>query len=91
MVTLVPNECLGLKSNGELDEYKARIVAKRYEQVEGIDLSETFSLAIKPQTICLVLSLALSQGLGFKAICCEQCPFKWRTSGEDIHEANIGI
>jgi hypothetical protein len=37
-------------------------VAKGFSQVEGIDYSETFSHVSKMNSICLVLSLAASQG-----------------------------
>ena len=48
-----------LKADGTLDRLKARLVAKRYHQVDGIDYVETFSPVIKPGTIRLVLSLAM--------------------------------
>ena len=46
-----------LKADGTLDRLKARIVAKDYHQVDGIDYIETFSPVIKLGTIRLVLSL----------------------------------
>ena len=33
-----------VKENGEIDRYKARLVAKRFEQREGCDNEEIFSL-----------------------------------------------
>jgi hypothetical protein len=42
--------------------YKARLVAKWFKQRHGIDYYDTFSLVIKFAIICLVLSLAVSQG-----------------------------
>ncbi|GKA05251.1 ribonuclease H-like domain-containing protein, partial [Tanacetum coccineum] len=41
--------------------YKARLVANGSTQLEGIDVDETFSPAIKPGTIWTVLSLATSR------------------------------
>ena len=37
---------------------KARLVAKCFSQVEGIDYNETFSFVAKMNSICLVLSIA---------------------------------
>lgn len=48
-----------LKSDGTLDRLKARFVAKGFNQILGIDFVETFSPAIKPATIRIVLSISL--------------------------------
>lgn len=50
-----------LQSKGELDKYKARLVANGHHLVEGIDFSKTYSPVVKSQTIKLVLTLALAQ------------------------------
>ncbi|RZB80750.1 N-terminal acetyltransferase B complex auxiliary subunit NAA25 isoform C [Glycine soja] len=42
--------------------YKARLVAKGFHQVHGFNFHETFSRVVKPVTILVVLTLALSQG-----------------------------
>ena len=44
-----------------LSRYKARLLANGPSQQQGIDCDETFSLVVKPTTIRIVLSLAISR------------------------------
>lgn len=48
--------------DGSVDRYKAHLIGKGFHQRSGIDYHESFSLMVKPTTIRLVLSLALSHG-----------------------------
>jgi len=47
------------RSDGSIDRYKTWLVAKGFDQVDGIDFTETFSPIIKPATIRLALALAV--------------------------------
>jgi hypothetical protein len=49
-------------TNGSIDIYKGRLVAKEFKQQYGIDYEDTFSLVVKMATIRLVLSLVVARG-----------------------------
>lgn len=48
-----------VKSSGDIERYKARLVARGFDQAYGINYFETFSLVIKLATIRLVSSLVI--------------------------------
>ncbi|RVW16830.1 putative mitochondrial protein [Vitis vinifera] len=50
--------------DGSIQKYKARLVAKGLHQVAGFDFIETFSPVVKLATIRVMLTIALSRGLG---------------------------
>lgn len=48
--------------DGRVDRYKARLVAKGFQQTAGVDYFNTYSPVIKPQTLRLLFTLAVSRG-----------------------------
>ena len=51
-----------LGASGQMDNYKARYVAKGFKQVEGLDCFETFALTGKPETFRILLQQSAKQG-----------------------------
>ncbi|PNY17819.1 hypothetical protein L195_g014571 [Trifolium pratense] len=49
------------KSDGSFERYKARLVGDGRSQQVGLDCDETFSPVVKPSTIHIVLTIALSK------------------------------
>ena len=50
-------------SNRSVERFKARIVAKGYSQVEGLDYDETFTPVMRYDSLRLIIVLVLHLGL----------------------------
>ena len=46
------------KVDGLLDKYKVRLMAKGYDQIEGLDYNETFSPVVKMATMRLLFAIS---------------------------------
>jgi hypothetical protein len=56
------------KSNGTIDRYKARLVAKVFKQRYGIGCEDTCSPVVKSATIRLVLAISVSKGWSLRQL-----------------------
>lgn len=47
--------------DGIVHKYKARLVTRRFHQTAGFDFNKTFSPVVKPTTIRIILTIAISK------------------------------
>ena len=51
-----------LNELGEVDKYKARLVAKRYSQQQGVDFTKVFAPVAHMDTVRMIVALAVQRG-----------------------------
>ena len=56
------------KADGSVERHKARLVAKSFHQLSGVDYDETYSPVIKPTMVRIMLSIAISSGWSLRQI-----------------------
>jgi histone deacetylase 1/2 len=54
--------------DGSIERYKVRLVAKGFKQRYDLDYKDTFSPVVKPTTIRLLLSLAVTRGWSIRQV-----------------------
>jgi hypothetical protein len=50
------------RADGEIDHYKARLIAKGFKQRYGLDYEDTFNPVVKMATIRIIFSIAMTNG-----------------------------
>ena len=51
------------ETDGSIDKYKARLIAKGYKQKESLDYSYTYSPVTRITSICMFIAIAASHNL----------------------------
>ena len=78
-------------TNRSIEQYKARLVAKRYMQIKDLDYKETFAPVVKLTTIRCLLSgggyLWLLSAFNGHA----KCLFAWRFTRKSLYVASTKI
>ena len=74
-----------LKENGEIDKYKARLVAKDYKKEFGVDYKEVFAPVARHNTIRLVIALVAKKLMAYLPIGCEVSFFTLRLGRTGIY------
>ena len=55
-------------TDGSIQRYKACLVAKRFQQIPGVDFFETFSPVIKPCTIRVIFTLTVTHNCDIQQV-----------------------
>jgi hypothetical protein len=63
------------KADDSLDKFKAQLVAKGFEQRNGIDYNDTFSPVIKPSTIQIAFAFVVQFNWSSSNLMCQMLSF----------------
>jgi hypothetical protein len=74
-----------LDEDGQIVRYKARLVCKRYAQVEGIEFEETFFFSYKIRINQNVFGICMFQELQSLSSGCQFILFKWKFRRQSIY------
>lgn len=50
-------------TDGSVSRFKARLVAQRFSQVQGIDFTETFAPTVRRESVCIYLAICVALNL----------------------------
>ena len=51
-----------IDAEGKLDKYRARVVSKGFQEMEGVDYDETFAPTVRVECVRALVALAASMG-----------------------------
>uniref|UniRef100_A0A803PB16 Reverse transcriptase Ty1/copia-type domain-containing protein n=1 Tax=Cannabis sativa TaxID=3483 RepID=A0A803PB16_CANSA len=57
-----------LNSDGSVERLKARLVAKWFQKIEGVDYFDTFSLVVKPSTLRIMFTLVVTNNWDIQVV-----------------------
>jgi hypothetical protein len=75
---------------GVVTRDKAKLVAKGYSQVEGLDFKETFAPVAMLESILIILAYATHQDFALSNGC-QKCILKWVNQGGSICGGTTGL
>jgi hypothetical protein len=70
--------------HGVVTRNKARLVAKDYSQVEGLDFDKTYALVARLESIRILLAYATYHGFKLYQMDFEECLPQWPYQGKDL-------